>query len=236
VCRITTITIVLIRLLFRVCVCVLASVCFLPSIALIQNNLYCSTIFLLFRIRSNGSRGADVETLRGTTGSDFEGIGTIVRVAEDQDLCGCCFVFRGGQSDANIERLLLIKGPFVFVYAISNHTSPKYAISLESLVPSVKDNDTNTILLQTSLGETQYEIRFQNNEDAVKFKNVVTEQSAIGRNNATRTKIGHGHLLNKRSSVKYAEEIALNKYILEQPSEPITTKDVIDTMATAPGL
>lgn len=190
---------------------------------------------VFFFCRSNGARGADVETLRGTSGADFEGIGTIERVSDDAYMCGCCFVFNG-KSDANIQHLLLIKGPFIFVYSIRNQTSPKYAISLESLSPKIKDNnddhDKNTILLQTSLSETRYEIHFQNNDDAIKLNRVVREQSAVGRNNTARTKLGHGHLIDKRTSVKYAEEIALKKYIQEEPEEPINTKDILDTMGT----
>jgi hypothetical protein len=97
-----------------------------------------------------------------------------------------------------------------------------------------QEHDTNIVLLETSLGETQYEIRLGNHDDTIKFHQVVTEQSAIGRNNTTRTKLGHEHLLKKRSSIVYAEEIALKKYIKEQPEEPIKTKDVLDTMISSP--
>ena len=68
--------------------------------------------------RSGGDRGADVETLRGTTGADWEGRAVLAR---DQGgvICGC---FGGGGDE---DRLLLIKGPFCFVFGDVTDSAPK---------------------------------------------------------------------------------------------------------------
>jgi hypothetical protein len=77
-----------------------------------------------YLLRSSGERGADVETLRGTHGPDFEDFARISR----GDAGGCsCF---GGSKDLLKERVLLIEGPFCFVFSKEDDPAPKYAISL----------------------------------------------------------------------------------------------------------
>jgi len=39
--------------------------------------------------RSHGERGADVETLRGTTGANYEGEAKVSRGGSSNGLCGC---------------------------------------------------------------------------------------------------------------------------------------------------
>ena len=46
-------------------------------------------------IRSHGQRGADVETLRGTSGANYEGEAKVKRGGSNNGFCGCF----GGSSD-----------------------------------------------------------------------------------------------------------------------------------------
>ena len=126
--------------------------------------------------RSGGDRGADVETLRGTHGPDFEGRAIIHR-GEAGGSCGCF----GGKSDSS-EKLLLIKGPFCFVFGSERDPAPKYAISLAHLKAITKDHQGGRSLvnLETALGEIEYELSFENANIAKSFKEAATQQAALG--------------------------------------------------------
>lgn len=52
-------------------------------------------IFASFHNRSHGQRGADVETLRGTSGANYEGEAKVKRGGSSNGFCGCF----GGSSD-----------------------------------------------------------------------------------------------------------------------------------------
>ena len=130
--------------------------------------------------RSGGERGADVETLRGTNGADFEGYGIINR--PDAGLVGCgCF---GGND--NKQRLLLIKGPFIFVYNDESDPAPKYAVSLANLKGKMHGTSGTAVALEASLGDVEYEIIFDKESVAKEFLDTVKKQAAVGQAEAVR--------------------------------------------------
>lgn len=157
--------------------------------------------------RSGGKRGASIEHLRGTTGADFEAVGRINRTGEIV-VCGCF-----GSSSDNSDLVILIKGPFLFVYASETSSSPKYAISLKSLQAKKKsaEHGRHPVIIETSLGDPQYELSFTEADVATRFTNVVKTQAAYADKVEIRKKLGHDHLLNRRASVKFAEQVATEK-------------------------
>ena len=57
--------------------------------------LFAHHLFAPFNNRSHGQRGADVETLRGTSGANYEGEAKVKRGGSNNGFCGCF----GGSSD-----------------------------------------------------------------------------------------------------------------------------------------
>lgn len=178
--------------------------------------------------RSGGERGADVETLRGTSGADFEGSASVKR-GDGGIGCGC---FGGGEEEK--ERLLLIKGAYVFVFKNENAEAPKYAISLAHL-KTKQTNPLSLVTIESSLGDVEYQIKFSEESLAKKFVSVANKQAAIGEAEQVKKRLGHQHLLNKRKSVMYAEKVATKK-IEDQPEkeEKLTAEDV-QRFNTVPG-
>jgi hypothetical protein len=124
--------------------------------------------------RSSGERGADVDTLRGINGPDFEGYALINR--GDGAGCGC---FDGKDLK---ERLLLIKGPFVFVFSSEEDKAPKYAISLAHLKTNMRglSGGFHVVTLETNLGDLEYEISFKQENIAEFFVAAAKEQASAG--------------------------------------------------------
>ncbi len=88
-------------------------------------------------------------------------------------------------------------------------------------------------LLQTSLGDTDYEFQFDSEEEAKNFCKKVDQLSKSGHADEVRKKLGHEHLLNKTKSIMFAENIALKK-VDDQPSMPFTNEDMMaDVPVTA---
>jgi len=180
-------------------------------------------------VRSRGDRGAAVETLRGTTGADFESQGMIHRGVEG----GCCGGWFLG-SDPMADRYIVVKGPFCFVFVKEHSSSPQYAIKLHGMVAELKDqhhhHGRSLILLRNgALGEVQYEISFPQEDIAKKFKTAVAEQAQVAATEETRKRLGHERLLTTRSSVRYAETIAITKE-KDQPEKPVSRDDVLRNM------
>lgn len=172
--------------------------------------------------RSGGERGADVETLRGNHGADFEAEAIVNRGGPVG--CGCF-----GGSDMK-ECLLLIKGPFVFVYANESDKAPSYAISLAQMKAKPKgvSGGLHRVTLETTLGDMEYEISFKTEKDSNSFVEVVREQAAVGETQEIRKRLGHENLLTKRSSVRYAETIALKKIEAQpQKQEPLLAEALV---------
>lgn len=203
--------------------------------------------------RSRGQTGASVETLRGNTGADFEGFATVHRGDGDGilDMFDVTNLFCCGRKKDGLY-FLLIKGYHCFVFGDEESKSPKYAIELmnrkaviqpshESFVPRVPhpgaghDTTYTTIHLETSLGDVEYKFTFANMDDqlASKFTNAVSTASNDASTEQVRKRLGHEGLLNKRSSVRYAEAIGAAK-AKDQPDAPVGAGEVLAGMP-APG-
>jgi hypothetical protein len=178
--------------------------------------------------RSKGARGADIDTLRGTRGADFEGTGRVSRGVEGAR----CLCWGGGGDDGTKDRLVLVKGPFCFIFASEDAPAPKYAIGLQYMRPEVKTAGQfgrPVVLLKDNLGDTQYEVNFPSEDDASRFAKAVTDQAKAAETEEVRKRLGHEHLLNKRASVRYAESIAKKK-VNDQPDKPVSAQELISTM------
>jgi hypothetical protein len=198
--------------------------------------------------RSGGDRGADIETLRGTNGPDFEGYAVINR-ADGAGVCCTC----GGGKDLK-EKILLVKGPFCFVFNKETDSSPKYAISLAHMkaVMQPSSNGMHHVTIETSLGDVEWELSFKQTNIAKQFVDTFKEQAAIGEADEVRKvrtfwylfgscmvyltdiffgtilhynlcihliqRLGHEQLLQKRASTKYAAKVATKK-IEDQPEK-----------------
>mmetsp|Transcript_19685 Transcript_19685/g.42832 ORF Transcript_19685/g.42832 Transcript_19685/m.42832 type:complete len:261 (+) Transcript_19685:266-1048(+) len=198
-------------------------------------------------VRSRGQSGANVDTLRGNTGADFEGYATVHRGDGNGafamfDLFSCF----GKKKDGLY--FLLIKGYHCFVFKDEEAKSPKFAIELtnrkaviqpsrESFIPHVPhpgaDRNTTytTIHLETGLGDIEYKFTFANMEDglASKFCDVVSAASNEAITEQVRKRLGHEGLLSKRASVRYANTIGAEK-TRDQPEAPVGTGEVLAEM------
>mmetsp|Transcript_100852 Transcript_100852/g.151119 ORF Transcript_100852/g.151119 Transcript_100852/m.151119 type:complete len:230 (+) Transcript_100852:45-734(+) len=170
--------------------------------------------------RSAGERGADVDTLRGTNGADFEGFATISRGEGG----GCC---SGG--DDNSEKLLLIKGPFVFVFKSEEDKAPQYAISLAHMTASSKGGSQGSyvVTLGSNLGDVDYVLNFKDEKIAKFFVDAAKEQAKVGETEEIRKRLGHEQLMTRNKSIKYAETVAMQK-VKSQPEkkEKLTAEDM----------
>ncbi|KAL7525629.1 hypothetical protein ACHAXR_001090 [Thalassiosira sp. AJA248-18] len=193
--------------------------------------------------RSNKQSGASVETLRGNTGASFEGYATVQRGDGDMNISlFCC----GSKKDGLC--FVLIKGYHCFVFKDEESKSPKYAIELmnrhaviqpsqDGIIPRVphpgakQDTTYTTIQLETGLGDIEYKLTFANMDDglASKFCNAVSVSSNEASTEQVRKRLGHEGLLNKRSSVKYANAIGAEK-AKEQPEAPMGAGEVLAGM------
>lgn len=180
-------------------------------------------------VRSRGTRGASVETLRGTRGAEFEGYAKIVRGERSGFLCGC---FGGGDGESKSKtRYLLVKGTFCFVFSSEDAPAPKYAIPLVHMKAEIRDvsHGHETVYLETSLGDIEYKMIFDVTHDADiarRFVSAVTQEASTAEAELAKKRLGHTHLLTKRSSTRYAESIALKK-AREQPKAPISASESI---------
>lgn len=200
--------------------------------------------------RSRGQSGASVETLRGNTGSAFEGYANVHR-GDGGDMFDITSLFCCCKKKDGLY-FLLIKGYHCFVFNNEESKSPKYAIELmnrratvqpshDSLTPRVPhpgaayDTTYTTIHLETSLGDIDYKFTFANMDSglASKFANAVAVASNDATTEQVRKRLGHEGLLNKRGSVRYAEAIGAAK-AKDQPDAPMGAGEVLAGMP-APG-
>jgi hypothetical protein len=125
-----------------------------------------------------------------------------------------------------------VSGPFIFVFTSEDSDSPKYAIALQNMGAKVKQagaGGRGHVLLETNMGEMEYELSFATEAIAQDFAKTVTEQSATATSEAVRKRLGHDRLLNKRSSICYAETVALKK-VADQPDAPVSTQEILSNI------
>ena len=112
---------------------------------------------------------------------DFEGYATISRAGNNGISCGC---FGGsGNSDDKKEKTILIKGAFCFVFVKETDPSPKYAISLAHTKTTLHPSSSSSpcrVTIETSLGDVEWELEFENKKLANQFTNAFRQQAAIG--------------------------------------------------------
>jgi hypothetical protein len=151
--------------------------------------------------------GATLEVLRGTLGGSFEDYGRVAPGGEG--------MVRGwfGKGKGKNERLILVKGPFCFVFVNENAPSPKYAIALKDIRARVKHpSSSGHVLLETIMGDVEYELTFATEEIAQQFADVVRRQHSAASKAGIRQRMGHDHLpavaQAVASSILYAGAVA----------------------------
>ena len=208
--------------------------------------------------RTRGQAGASVETLRGNTGASFEGYAYVHRGANGEGLVSVvdCFSCCGFGKEKDPLYYLLIKGYHCFVFKDENGKSPKYAIELENrravvqhghvgFVPRVphpharEGGAYTTVHLETSLGDVEYKFTFTHAAEDGDVKATTSRAGAfcdavaVASNEASteqvRKRLGHEQLINKRSSVKYANTVGAAK-TKEQPEAPLGVGEVLAGM------
>ena len=147
-----------------------------------------------------------------------------------------CSCFGGG--DDKKEKIILIKGAYCFVFVKESDSAPKYAISLAHLTAKMQSSShgVHRVSVETSLGDIEWELGFQQKQIAQQYIDAFRQQAAVGEADEVRERLGHDKLLQKRSSVKYAESVAKKK-LKDQPEkkENVLLEDAnhIDPMMTA---
>lgn len=163
--------------------------------------------------------------LRGTTGVDFEGVAKIARGRNAGSICNLFGIGRGTFRNCYV----VVKGSFCFVFDKKSSPSPNYAIGLQHMRPQV--SGAGRVSLTDSTGTVvEYEIVFQHDHDASMFGEQVRQQAGKAQTELARRRLGHESLLNKRRSVLFAEQIALEKE-KQQPPKPVSDSEVLDAMA-----
>jgi len=169
---------------------------------------------LAFR-KSGGETGADVNTLRGSHGPDFEGYATIKRAGGMGVSCGCF-----GGDDEKKEKIILIKGAYCFVFDKESDAAPKYAISLVHMKAKLQSPSHGMyhVTIEASLGDVDWELGFEQKPIAQQFVDAFRHRAAVGEADEVRKRLGHDKLAPKRGSVMYAENIAQKK-LEDQPEK-----------------
>ena len=206
------------------------------------SEIFASTL-AMFR-RTGGATGASVEMLRGDSGSAFEGHATVQRGGAPLGLWNPCSCFRKGDR----PRFLLIKGFHCFVYDSDDSSSPRYAIELINRRAVVQpghhhgasgegssSSRTSVVHLETSLGDVEYRMTFAggDGDDALasRFVDAVAVASLEASTDQVRTRLGHGGLLNKRASVRFAQAVGTAK-AKDQPEAPVSAGEIMAGMPT----
>lgn len=187
-------------------------------------------------IRSKGERGANVATLRGTTGSDFEASARVIRTDALGISC-CCFGGGGDKSEKKV-RFVLIKGSSCFVFKSDDAPSPKYAILLAHMKAEIHPphGSHTTVSLMMVLGDTEYKFIFDSAQDKdapQNFVNAVVKGASIGQDDEIKVKLGHTDQMKKgkRKSTLYADEVAKKK-VEDQPEAPHLAQDIVNQYNT----
>jgi hypothetical protein len=174
-----------------------------------------------------------VETLRGLTGSDFEGPARVTR-GNTSGLCSC---FGNNNGEPNKKGYVLIKGANLFVFAKEDSAAPKYAVELTHKKISLHEalGHTQVVTLESGLGDVEYKFKFdlrENPELAKNFAVAMREQVAVGESNEVKQKLGHRPAFDASKSVKYANTVAAKKKE-DQLDAPIGMAEV---MANGPSI
>jgi hypothetical protein len=201
--------------------------------------------------KTSGENGASVVDLRGNTGSDFEGYASVQRSSNSgiDNIFGSSCCGGGGcfnDKTTKQQKFILIKGYHCFVFDTEHSTSPKYAIELinrnatiieMSSRPGSSTNSAATstltkVNLETKLGDKEYEFIFPNETVATQFISTVSASSANAAADQVRQRLGHGKLLSKRASVRFAQQVGAKK-TKDQPEMPVSTSEIMAAMPSS---
>lgn len=176
-----------------------------------------NSLFRKARMSFFGQRGASLATLRGSHGAIFENEGKIIR-GVDAVKVGCWCLGGGGEGD--VDRLVLIKGPFCFVFDHKDSdSSPMFAIGLHNMKAeiqspaassssSAKVRPGTAVVLRSTENTTEYEFLFPTQGIAEKFVRVVRLHAGLTAGESLPARLKREIPLQKRSSVRVAENIA----------------------------
>ena len=193
--------------------------------------------------------------LRGNTGSDFEGYASVQRSSNSNidTIFGSSSCCGGGgcfndKTSMKQQKFILIKGYHCFVFDTENSTSPKYAIELINRNAAIIEmssrpgsSSTNSatasatltkVNLETKLGDKEYEFIFPNETVANEFISTVSAASANAATDQVRQRLGHGKLLSKRASVRFAQKVGAKK-TKDQPEVPVSTSEIMAAMPSS---
>jgi hypothetical protein len=102
-------------------------------------------------------------------------------------LCTC---FGGGNGNDMTEKIILIKGPFCFVFNKESDPAPKYAIGAAHMKPVMhapqSQKSQSVVTIETALGDVEWEIRFDKENIAKQFVESFRQQAAIGESDEAR--------------------------------------------------
>jgi hypothetical protein len=108
--------------------------------------------------------------------------------------CTSCFGGGGGADDDTKERIILIKGPYCFVFNKETDAAPKYAIALAHMkattaatAPGGGGSGSNSgnsnkfrVTIETSMGDPEWELTFERENLAKQFVDCLRQQARIG--------------------------------------------------------
>ena len=167
------------RLFFNLCLTAFVYLLFFSAFIIAMFGVLLSRLICNVLNRSGGDRGADLDTLRGTHGPDFEAYAKINRAGGAGISCGC---FGSSKDDKN-EKIILIKGAYCFVFTKETDPSPKYAISLAHQKVKLHQPPSHglyRVTVETSLGDIEWELQFETKPIADQFVAAFRQQAAIG--------------------------------------------------------
>mmetsp|Transcript_13710 Transcript_13710/g.28730 ORF Transcript_13710/g.28730 Transcript_13710/m.28730 type:complete len:162 (-) Transcript_13710:869-1354(-) len=127
------------------------------------------------------------------------------------------------------KKIILIKGAYCFVFLKESDPAPTFSIACAHTKAKIHSpsHGLYPVTIETSLGEIEWELKFQQNNIADQFVDAFEKQAAVGAADEARKRLGHGNLIRKRGSVLYAESIA-EKKLANQPKkkEHVLLEDV----------
>ena len=119
--------------------------------------------------------------------------------------CGCF-----GRGEGNCLRLILVKGPFIFVFENEKCRSPRFVVALQDMRVQVKrPASSGQVLLEPNLEGAEYEFMFETEAIAEEFIDAVREQQYGSATDLVSHRLGHAHLHVRSPSFLYVEAVAL---------------------------
>lgn len=173
-----------------------------------------------------------VDTLRGTSGSDFEAHAAVLRGVAKKNFLQKFLPFIFDERDfvafGEVLRFVLIKGSNCFIFTAETDISPLYSIPLGDLVPKIEDrnnpegtsltispsfnnlskDDLSTVLLKYPSGRIAYQFTFDTKDDEGVADRFYSVLRGVEKRGAAQT-----------TSIAFAEVVARGKEKC-QPEDP----------------